>query len=111
MYFPNLKAIVSSGDAVLPIIPIRSEFYEQAISIRRNFVAQSIRSKIDNRNLTLEKRIREAQIEKIPYLVIIGEREIKSHTVSVRKRAHGDIGAMSLEAFINRIRHEVDNFN
>jgi threonyl-tRNA synthetase len=91
------------------IIPIRSEFQDQAMTIKKALSDQSIRSKIDNRNLTLEKRIREAEIEKIPYLLIIGEREVKSKTLSVRKRIQGDIGTMPLEAFINRLRQEINN--
>jgi threonyl-tRNA synthetase len=91
------------------IIPIKSTLQDYATQIENALSEHSIRSKVNNRNLTLEKRIREAEVEKIPYLLIIGERESKSQTVAVRKRGQGDIGAMPLEEFINKARQEINN--
>ncbi len=91
------------------IIPIKSEFQDWATRIKDNLGGQSIRAGIDNRNLTLEKRIRQAEIEKIPYILVIGEREIKSQTISVRKRAKGDIGTMGLNDFINRAKQQIED--
>jgi threonyl-tRNA synthetase len=90
------------------VIPITSECQNWAAKIRDNLGAQSIRATVDNRNLTLQKRIRQAETEKIPYLLVVGERETKSQTISVRKRAKGDIGTMSLEEFTSRAKQEID---
>jgi threonyl-tRNA synthetase len=99
---------------IIPINPaparrseIKSECQDWAIKVKRNLQEQSMRVKIDKRNLTLEKRIREAEVEKIPYVLVIGEREVKSQAVSVRKKGKGDIGTMSQEEFINRAKQEV----
>jgi len=91
------------------IIPIKSTLEDYAARIGTALKEQAIRDRIDNRNLTLEKRIREAEVEKSPYIVVIGERENKAQTVAVRKRGEGDIGAMSIEEFISRVKQEVDS--
>ena len=91
------------------IIPINSEFQDWAATIRDTLQDQSIRVKVDSRNLTLPKRIREAEIEKIPYLLVIGKREVESKTISVRKRGVGDQGKVALKEFLDKIREEVYN--
>jgi threonyl-tRNA synthetase len=91
------------------IIPIKTTLGDYAARIGAALKEQAIRDRIDNRNLTLEKRIREAEMEKSPYIVIIGERENKTQTLAVRKRREGDIGAMSIEEFISRVKQEIDS--
>ena len=54
---------------------------------------------MDNRNETIGKKIREAEMNKIPYMLIVGEQEEKDGTISVRKHGEGDLGTMSVEAF------------
>jgi threonyl-tRNA synthetase len=68
-----------------------------------------IRSEIDSRNETLDKRIRNSELNKIPYSLILGEREAKNNTVSVRKRVEGDKGVMALEDFIKKVKEEINN--
>jgi len=89
------------------IIPINSEFQDWAAKIKDTLQDQSIRVKVDSRNLTLPKRIREAEIEKIPYLLVIGKREVESKTISVRKRGLGDQGKVALKEFLDKITEEV----
>ena len=64
---------------------------------------------VDGRNEKIGKKIREAQLEKIPYMLVVGDRDLEACTVSVRHRAEGDLGAMSLEAFAAKLREEVDS--
>ena len=106
-YAGSLPLWLSPVQAV--IIPIKSNLATEAFKIEANLKKQSIRAKVDKRNLTLEKRIREAGMEKIPYLLILGEREIKSQTISVRKRGIGDMGGMSLEEFISKAKEQIGN--
>ena len=68
-----------------------------------------IRAESDNRNEKIGYKIREAQIEKIPYMLIIGDKENESGVVSVRARSEGDLGQMPLDAFVSKIKEEVDN--
>lgn len=91
------------------IIPIKDSLQDYARQIVSGLSQHALRAEIDNRSLTLEKRIREAELAKIPYLLILGERELKSATVAVRKRGAGDIGALPLDEFINRAKQEIGN--
>jgi threonyl-tRNA synthetase len=61
---------------------------------------------MDARNETLNKRIREGSLKKIPYIVIIGDKEVEQHTVSVRKRGTGDGGVLSQDAFLKKLQDE-----
>jgi len=91
------------------IIPIKSTLYDYAAQIETALKEYAIRCRVDSRNLTLQKRIREAEIEKIPYLLIIGERESKAKAVAVRKRGQGDIGSMLVEEFAGKVTQEINN--
>jgi len=68
-----------------------------------------IRALVDNRNETIGKKIREAEMNKMPYMLILGEQEEKDGTVSVRKHSDGTIGTMSVEAFSELINNEINN--
>ena len=56
-------------------------------------------------------KIREAQLQKVPYMLILGEKEIEANAVGVRVRKDGDIGAMPIDKFIEKIKNEVENFS
>lgn len=66
-----------------------------------------IRLEIDDRSEKIGYKIREAQLEKIPYMLVIGDKDIENNTVSVRSRKDGDIGAMSIDEFIEKITDDV----
>ena len=67
---------------------------------------KDIRVEIDTKEGTLGKKIRDAQLQKVPYMLIIGSREVESGTVSVRERSKGDLGSMSLESLIELLKSE-----
>jgi threonyl-tRNA synthetase len=89
------------------VIPIKTDQVGYAEKIEQRLNESGLRVKLDARNETLNKRIREAEIEKISYLVIIGEKEVASSLISVRKRGEGDKGKVSVEEFIKKIIEEV----
>ena len=83
------------------------KFADYAQSVQDQLVAAGIRSEIDLRNEKLGYKIREAQMQKIPYMIIVGEKEVTEGTVSVRKRDAGDIGSMKAEELITIIKEDV----
>lgn len=85
------------------IIPVSEKVAAYALSIASRLAEEHIRVELHDRNETLGRRIREAEMQKIPYLVVVGEREAEQHTISVRERGKGDIGSMPLEDFIARL--------
>lgn len=93
------------------MIPINADLAEYGYQIKKRLEEKSIRVSLDNSNETLNKRIRQAEVDKIPYILIIGEREIKQGVVSVRRRGKGDTGGMAVEEFIKQIEEEIENKN
>jgi threonyl-tRNA synthetase len=91
------------------VVPIKDSVREYGLKVKANLEQNSIRTDMDNRNETLDKKIRQAELNKIPYCLVVGEREAKQETVSIRKRGSGDAGAKPIEEFIKQIRQEIDN--
>jgi len=91
------------------VVPIKDSVREYAMKVKSALEEGSIRADIDSRNETLDKRIRQAEMNKMPYILVVGEREARQETVSVRKRGAGDKGAVPAEQFIKQIKQEIDN--
>ncbi|MGE5197060.1 MAG: threonine--tRNA ligase [Deltaproteobacteria bacterium] len=106
-YAANLPVWLSPTQVI--IIPIKAEFSGYAGNVKETLESAGVRVKIDNRNETLDKRVREAEVEKVPYVLVIGGREVKQQAVAVRKKAAGDLGTMPCEDFIRRIKEDIDN--
>ena len=75
-------------------------------NIYRNLLDNNIRAEIDLRNESLNHKIREAQMQKIPYMLIIGNKEVENNTVAPRMRNGNNLGAIPLDDFINHVNHE-----
>ncbi len=90
------------------VIPISERLRDEAMAITDKLNAAGIKVSCDDRNEKMGYRIREAQLEKIPYMLIIGDKEVQTNTVSVRKRGGVDLGAMSLEQFILMAKEEIE---
>ena len=88
------------------ILPITDRAKEYAENISERLEALGIRTFVDNRNEKIGYKIRQAQLEKIPYFFIVGDKEVEDKTVSLRSRKDGDIGASPLDAVIERIVKE-----
>ena len=89
------------------ILPIGDEHADYAYSVKAKLMAAGIRVEVDDRNETIGKKIRNAQLEKLPYMLVIGENEMNAGTVAVRSRRDGDKGVMSVEAFLADIAAEI----
>jgi threonyl-tRNA synthetase len=92
------------------VLPIGEKHFEYAKTVRNQLRENNVRSKIfGSENETLGKKIRAAEMEKIPYLLIIGDKEIAANAVAVRERGKGDTGQMQVDAFVNKIKDEIIN--
>ena len=91
------------------VLPVTDRAADYAGEIRAALQAQGYRAEADYRSEKLGYKIREAQKEKIPYMVIVGDKDLENHTVSIRHRSGEDLGAMSLEDFSALLKDVVDN--
>ena len=89
------------------ILPISDRFNEYAEGVLKVLENHDIRALIDDRSEKVGKKIRDAELEKVPYMLIVGEDEAAQETVAVRKQGAGDQGSMSVEAFSELIRSEI----
>ncbi|HYE22368.1 MAG TPA: threonine--tRNA ligase, partial [Verrucomicrobiae bacterium] len=89
------------------ILPISEKQIKEANSILNAMKGNGIRVEIDERNESIGKKIREAEMQKIPYMLVIGEKEIKEKKVAVRARNQKDLGALTLEKFTEKIKEEI----
>ncbi len=90
------------------ILPITDAQHEYAFAIEKKLKASNIRVKVDNSNEKIGFKIREATLQKIPYMIIVGEKESQTGLIAVRKRKEGDRGQFTLRDCINQISHEID---
>jgi threonyl-tRNA synthetase len=90
------------------IIPINAEYDEYAKKVEAAMLAKGMRVEIDSRNETMGKRIREAQLQKTPYMIVVGANEAESGTVSVRARGGIDCGVMSIEDMVAKLAEEIE---
>ena len=91
------------------LLPVTDRAADYAKEIAAKLSAQGFRVEVDGRNEKIGKKIREAQLDKIPYMLVVGDRDMEAGTVSVRHRAEGDLGAMSLEDFTVMLHQVVDS--
>ncbi len=89
------------------IIPVSEKHFEYAQSLKQKLMDADIRVEADMRNEKLGYKIREAQMQKLPYMLIVGDNEASQGTVSVRSRKNGDLGTKSVEDFISLINEEI----
>ena len=92
------------------ILPISDAHIEYAKKVREELLKIQVRANVDDRNEKIGYKIREAQLEKVPYMLVIGDKEIENNAVGVRSHKNGEEGAMSLDDFKSKIKYEIDNF-
>jgi len=90
------------------VLPITDRNLDYAQAVVRSLKAVGIRTELDDRNETLPAKIRDAQLEKVAYMLIVGDKEAKAGTVSVRKRSGQDLGARKINEFISIIKKEIE---
>jgi len=93
--------------AVAIVLPIADRHADYARSVRDQVAAAGFRVELDERQEKIGYKIREAQLQKIPYMLVTGDREATEQTVSVRSRSAGDQGSRTIESFIEAARDEV----
>ena len=91
------------------ILPISEKYNEYAQKLSELLNISDIRGFVDDRNEKIGKKIRDAEIAKVPFMLIVGEKEVELNQVSVRQRGEGDKGSMSVEAFSNLVREVIEN--
>tara|TARA_R110002050_G_scaffold39211_3_gene96343 strand:- start:749 stop:2686 length:1938 start_codon:yes stop_codon:yes gene_type:complete len=92
--------------AILPLSEKYNENCKEVLKVLNNY---DIRGFVDDRNEKVGKKIRDAEVSKVPYMLIVGEKEVESNTLSVRKHGEGDIGVMKVEEFALHLNKEVKN--
>ena len=90
------------------VMPITDKQLDYAKEVNDKLFELGYRTQLDDRSEKIGKKIREAQVQKVPFMLIVGEKEVESRTVAVRQRHGGDLGAMSLEDFIARMQKDID---
>ena len=89
------------------VLPITDRAAEYSKKLSLLLEAEGIRTEVDYRNEKIGYKIRSAQMEKVPYMLVIGDKEVEAHTVAVRTREGKDLGAMEMDAFLEKIETEV----
>jgi len=92
------------------ILPISDAHKEYCYNLKNKFEAKGLRVELDDRQEKTGYKIREAQLQKVPYMLIIGDKEIEANAVGVRSRKEGDIGQMEIDKFIEKVKYEEENF-
>jgi len=88
------------------VLPVSDNYIKYAENVHRKLLTHGIRTEIDSSPSTISYKIRQAELEKIPYMIICGKREAKFKKISVRKHGVGNIGLLTVKEFIKKIKHE-----
>ena len=91
------------------LLPIADRHHDYAYKVKQALESRGLRCEVDTRSEKIGYKIREAQLEKVPYMVLMGDKDIESQAISVRDRRQGDIGQMSVEAFAEKLVKEVED--
>src|SRR5260370_9992268 len=86
------------------VLPVTAGEVDYGRQVQSRLDAEGIRATLDDRSEKVNLKIREAQLQKIPYMLVVGDREAQAGQVAVRNRKHGDLGAKPLDAFIADVR-------
>jgi threonyl-tRNA synthetase len=89
------------------VIPIADRHAEYADRVATQLREAGLRVEVDDRGERMNAKIRDAQMQKVPYMLVVGDREAEAGKVAVRLRSEEDLGAMSVESFLDRAQHEI----
>lgn len=90
------------------ILPISEKYNDYAQEVRMMLKRQDIRAIVDDRNEKIGRKIRDNELKRIPYMLIVGEKEAENRQVAVRKQGEGDQGTMSVEEFATQVTNEIN---
>ena len=91
------------------LLPIADRHLDYLYEVKKQLEDKGFRCEVDDRSEKIGYKIREAQLEKEPYMVVVGDKDIENNTISIRKRKEGDLGAMTVEQFLEKIVPDRDN--
>lgn len=89
------------------VLPITEKFLDYAQKISNELKKSDIRAEVDERNEKIGRKIRDTELMKVPYMIIVGEKEMNEQKISVRRQGKGDEGSDTMDAFIQRLKHEI----
>ena len=89
------------------VLPINDNVVAYAESLNNSLTDNGLRSSVDFRNEKISKKVRDAELKKVPYMLIVGDNEMSSNTISVRKKTKGDIGKMTVNDFLSSIKTDL----
>ncbi|MCI9111775.1 MAG: threonine--tRNA ligase [Eubacterium sp.] len=92
----------------IKMLPIADRHLDRIYEIKKQLEAAGLRVEVDDRSEKIGFKIRSAQLEKVPYMVIVGDKDIENNTISIRSRKEGEIGAMKVQDFITAIVEEIE---
>ncbi len=102
----NLPLWLAPEQAV--ILPISEKFNDYAESVRKQLAEKGIRATVDNRNEKIGKKIRDNELKRIPYMLVVGEKEVNNSEISVRKQGEGDKGSVKIATFAENFSREIE---
>ena len=102
----NLPIWLSPEQAV--ILPISEKFNDYAEEVRKTLAQKGIRAIVDNRNEKIGKKIRDNELKRIPYMLVVGEKEVNNGEISVRKQGEGDKGSVKIATFAENFSREIE---
>lgn len=91
------------------LLPIADRHLDYLYEVKKQLEDKGFRCEVDDRSEKIGYKIREAQLEKVPYMVVVGDKDIENNIISIRKRKEGDLGAMTVEQFLEKIVPDRDN--
>lgn len=89
------------------VLPISDKFMDYALSVKQELRKAGVRVEVDDRSEKIGKKIRDTELMKVPYMLVIGEKEMNEQQLSVRRQGKGDMGTVSLQSFIENIKEEI----
>jgi threonyl-tRNA synthetase len=91
------------------VLPISDKYLEYAQQVHKTLRSNGIRAAVDDRNEKIGKKIREAELSRVPYMLVVGEKEMTEGKLAVRRQGKGDIGVLPVDEFVNLVRQEIGN--
>jgi threonyl-tRNA synthetase len=89
------------------VLPISDKYSDYAYEVKAQLEQHDLRGTVDGRDERIGRKIRDAEMGKIPYLLVVGEKEAQDNVISVRRHGEGDLGSMSLEAFVESVQSQM----
>ena len=91
------------------VLPISDKFMDYALEVQKKLKKAGVRVELDDRNEKIGKKIRDTELMRVPYMLVIGEKEVAENKLSVRRQGKGDTGTQSVDAFVTMIKDEIEN--